>query len=204
MGEAIPTLATRPATIVLICSLLSACAAVDIASPGAQGLTAEQSAWIISDDDVQIVSLDGNVLHAAITIANDAFLDGVRDKLRVEPGVHEVVVRMDNGMYRMKDGTPLRLDTRAATTYHITVEYGPPLNYEVRQYAGIPDKNLLKQLDDWPQSSMIGDTFALLRSRVLAILSQVNIAVPRRCMSARVQEMQGLLLAESEHAMAVS
>lgn len=148
MGEVIATLTSRAGAIALACSLLSGCAAVDVVSPGAQSLTAEQSAWIISDDDVQIVSLDGNVLRSGITLANDAFLDGVRDKLQVEPGVHQVVARMDNGMYHMKEGTPLRLDTKAATTYHITVEYGPQPSYRVRQYAGIPDKNLLKQLDD--------------------------------------------------------
>lgn len=124
---------------------LAGCAAVDIVSPGAQSLTPEQSAWIISDDDVQIVTLDGNKLHKAITLANDAFLDGVRDKVRVEPGVHEVEVRMDNGMYAAMDATKLRIDTKAATTYHITVGY--PIAYQVHPYAGIPTKELLKKLD---------------------------------------------------------
>jgi hypothetical protein len=125
---------------------VAGCAAVDIVSPGAQSLTPEQSAWIISDDDVQIVSLDGSKLHKSITIANDAFLDGVRDKVRVEPGIHELEVRMDNSMYAATEPTKLRIDTKAATTYHITVQY-QPIAYQVHPYAGIPTKELLKKLD---------------------------------------------------------
>lgn len=131
----------------LFCTVLCSCAAVDVVSPGARGLTAEQSAWIISDDDVQIVSLDGSALHGGITLANDAFLDGVRDKVQVEPGSHELVVRMDNGVYFQKDGAKLNVDAKAGTTYHITVDYGPQVSYQVHTYAGIPDKALLQKLD---------------------------------------------------------
>lgn len=136
------------ATVGVMLAVLGGCAAVDIVSPGAKGLTPEQSSWIISDDDVQIFSLDGKVLHSGVTIANDAFLDGVRDKVQVEPGSHEVALRMDNGMYAMKEPTKLRLDTKAATTYHITVEYGTPVTYRVQSYDGIPTKELLKRLNN--------------------------------------------------------
>lgn len=138
----------RSVAVGLAFAALGGCAAVDVVSPGARDLTPEQSAWIISDDDVQIVSLDGKVLHSGVTLANDAFLDGVRDKLQVEPGMHEIAVRMDNGMYAMKDPTTLRLDAKAATTYHITVGYGTPVTYKVNPYDGIPTKELLKKLDD--------------------------------------------------------
>ncbi|MET0535043.1 MAG: hypothetical protein ABW171_12530 [Steroidobacter sp.] len=139
--------AMRFAMVGSLFSVLGGCAAVDIVSPGAQALTPEQSAWIISDDDVQIVSIDGSKLHSGVTIANDAFLDGVRDKVRVEPGSHEIAVRMDNGMYVMKDPTKLRVDTKAATTYHVTFEYGSPGEYKIQPYDGIPTKELLKRLD---------------------------------------------------------
>jgi hypothetical protein len=41
----------------------------------------------------------------------------------------------------------LRLETEAAMTYHVTVNYGPPIGYQVHAFAGIPDKELLQKLN---------------------------------------------------------
>lgn len=131
----------------LISAALSGCGTVEVVSPGARGLTPEQSAWIISDDDVQIVSLDGTAIQSKVTFETNTFEDGVRDKLKVEPGSHVVEVRLDNGKYSVKEPMKLRLDAEAAMTYHVTVNYGPPIGYQVHAFAGIPDKELLKKLN---------------------------------------------------------
>jgi hypothetical protein len=131
----------------LLCATLPGCSAVEAVSPGARGLTAEQSAWIISDDDVQIVSLNGTPIQSKVTFESNTFHDGVRDKLQVEPGSHVVEVRLDNGKHSVKEPMKLRLEAEAATTYHVTVNYGPPIGYQVHAFAGIPDQELLEKLD---------------------------------------------------------
>ena len=131
----------------LSCAVLFGCATVEVVSPGARGLTAEQSAWIISDDDVQIVSLDGTAVRSKVTYETNAFEDGVRDKLRVEPGSHVVEVRLDNGQYSVKEPMKLRLDAAAGTTYYVTVNNGPPIGYQVHAFAGIPNEELLVKLN---------------------------------------------------------
>lgn len=122
------------------------CSAVEVVSPGARGLSPEQSAWIISDDDVQIVSLDGTPIRSKVTFESNTFEDGVRDKLRVEPGSHVVEVRLDNGKYSVKEPMKLRLEAEAAMTYHVRINYGPPIGYQVHAFAGIPDKEVLGKL----------------------------------------------------------
>lgn len=136
-----------PGALGLLCVALCGCSAVEVVSPGARGLTAEQSAWIIGDDDVQIVSLDGTAIQSKVTFERNAFEDGVRDKLQVEPGSHVVEVRLDNGKHSVKEPMKLRLETEAATTYHLTVNYGPPIGYQVHAFAGVPDAELLKKLN---------------------------------------------------------
>ena len=131
----------------MFCAAIGGCAASELVSPGAQGLSAQQSAWIISDDDVQIVSLNGTPIHSKVTFETNTIQDGVRDKLQVEPGSHLVEVRLDNGKHSVKEPMKLRLETAAATTYHVTVNYGPPLGYHVHAFAGIPDQELLEKLD---------------------------------------------------------
>ena len=128
----------------LFCASLAGCATVELVSPGARNLTAAQSAWIISDDDVKLVSLDGAALHSRTTFETNAFEDGVRDKLKVEPGSHVVEVRLDNGKYSVKEPMKLRMETEAAMTYYVTVNNGPPLGYQVHVYAGLPDQAMLK------------------------------------------------------------
>jgi hypothetical protein len=123
------------------------CSTAEVVSPGARGLSAEQSAWIIGDDEVQIVSLDGVAIQSKVTFATNTIEDGVRDKLKVEPGSHVVEVRLDNGKYSVKEPVKLRLDAKAATTYHVTVNQGPPLGYQVHAFAGIPDQEVLKLLN---------------------------------------------------------
>lgn len=139
--------AFRVGAIGLFYGALFGCATVEVVSPGARGLTAEQSGWIIGDDDVQILSLDGTPIHSKVTFQNNAFEDGVRDKLQVEPGSHVVEVRLDNGKYSVKEPMKLRIEVEAATTYHVTINYGPPIGYQVHAFAGIPDKELLEKLD---------------------------------------------------------
>jgi hypothetical protein len=142
-----PLALRRVGVIGLFCAALCGCAAVEVVSPGARGLTAEQSAWIISDDDVQIVSVNGTAFRSQVTFETNAFEDGVRDKLKVEPGSHVVEVRLDNGKYSVKEPMKLRLEAEAATTYWLTVAQGPPLGYQVHAFAGIPDKELLEKLN---------------------------------------------------------
>jgi hypothetical protein len=137
----------RVGALGLVYAALFGCAATEIVSPGARGLAAERSAWIISDDDVRIVSLNGTAIQSKVTFERNAFEDGVRDMLRVEPGSHVVEVRLDNGRYSVKEPMKLRMDVEAATTYHVTVNYGPPIGYQVHAFAGIPDQELLKKLD---------------------------------------------------------
>ena len=131
----------------LFCAALFGCAASEVVSPGARGLTAEQSAWIISDDDVQIVSLNGTAVRSKVTYETNTFEDGVRDKLRVEPGSHVVEVRLDNGQYSVKEAMKLRLEAEPAMTYYVTLNPGPPIGYQVHVFAGIPDKELLAKLN---------------------------------------------------------
>lgn len=126
---------------------LFGCGAVEIVSPGARGLAPEQSAWIVSDDDVQIVSFDGTPFRSSVTFENNTYEDGVRDKLKVEPGSHVVEVRMDNGRHAVSGPMKLRLDTEAATTYWVTVNYGSPIGYQVHAFAGTPDRVMLEKFD---------------------------------------------------------
>jgi len=137
----------RLATLGLGCAALLGCATAELVSPGARNLTAEQSAWILSDDDVQLVSLNGTPLHSSVTNANNTFQDGVRDKLKVEPGSHLVEVRLDNDKYSVKEPMKLRIETEPAMTYYVTINAGPPLGYQVHAFAGIPDKELLAKLN---------------------------------------------------------
>jgi hypothetical protein len=123
------------------------CATAELVSPGARTLAAEQSAWIISDDDVQLVSLNGAPLKSSVTAENNTFQDGVRDKLKVEPGSHLVEVRLDNDQYSVKEPMKLRIETEAAMTYYVTINKGPPLGYQVHAFVGIPDKELLAKLN---------------------------------------------------------
>lgn len=131
----------------LFSAALFGCATAELVSPGARNLTAEQSAWIISDDDVQLVSLNGSALHSKTTFETNTFEDGVRDKLQVEPGSHLVEVRLDNGKFSVKEPMKLRLDVEPAMTYYVTVNNGPPLGYQVHAFAGLPDKELLAKLN---------------------------------------------------------
>jgi hypothetical protein len=137
----------RLAALGLGCATLVGCATAELVSPGARTLPAEQSAWIISDDDVQLVSLNGAPLHSSVTFENNTFQDGVRDKLKVEPGSHLVEVRLDNGKYSVKEPMKLRIDTEAAMTYYVTINNGPPLGYQVHAFVGVPDKELLAKLN---------------------------------------------------------
>lgn len=131
----------------LLCAGLVGCATAEMVSPGARGLTAERSAWIISDDDVQLVSLNGSQLHSRVTFENNTFQDGVRDKLQVEPGSHLVEVRLDNGRQSVKEPMKLRLETAPGMTYYITLNYGPPIGYQVHVFDGIPNAALLAKLN---------------------------------------------------------
>lgn len=133
----------RLAVIGGFCAALLGCANPERVSPGARGLAATQAAWIVSDDDVQLVSLNGSALHST-TFEKNAFEDGVRDQVKVEPGSHVVEVRLDNGKASVKEPMKLRLDTEAAMTYYVTVNNGPPLGYQVHVYAGMPNQELLK------------------------------------------------------------
>jgi hypothetical protein len=146
--------ATRPSgrslrlgVLGLACVALLGCAAGELVSPGARGLTAEQSAWIISDDDVQLVSLNGAHLQTNVTFENNTFEDGVRDKVKVEPGSHLVEVRVDNGKVSVKEPMKLRIETEAAMTYYVTFSNGPTMGYQVHAFAGIPDEELLAKLN---------------------------------------------------------
>lgn len=123
------------------------CAAGELVSPGARGLPAEQSAWIISDDDVQLVSLDGARLRTNVTFETNRIEDGVRDKVKVEPGSHLVEVRVDNGKVSVKEPMKLRIETEADMTYYVTLNNGPPMGYQVHAFVGIPDKELLAKLN---------------------------------------------------------
>jgi len=123
------------------------CAATEQVSPGARGLSADQRAWIISDDDVQLVSLNGTALQSKVTFETNQFEDGVRDQVLVEPGSHVVEVRLDNGKFAVKEPMKLRLDVEPATTYYVTVNNGPPMGYQVHAYSGQPDKALLQRWD---------------------------------------------------------
>jgi hypothetical protein len=138
----------RLAVMGLSCGALLGCANAELVAPGARGLAPTQSAWIVSDDDVQLVSLDGNPLNSKITFEKNAFEDGVRDKVQVEPGSHVVEVRLDNGRFDVKEPMKLRLDTEAAMTYYVTVTNGPPLGYQVHVYAGMPNQELLKSANN--------------------------------------------------------
>jgi hypothetical protein len=131
----------------LVCAALLGCAGAELVSPGARGLKAEQSAWIISDDDVQLVSLNGAALRSSIKFENNTFEDGVRDKLQVEPGSHLVEVRLDNGKYSVKEPMKLRLEAEADMTYYVTLNPGPPMGYQVHAFVGAPDKELLATLN---------------------------------------------------------
>lgn len=131
----------------LVCTALLGCATAELVSPGARNLAAEQSAWIISDDDVQLVSLNGSRLRSKITFETNAFEDGVRDKVQVEPGSHQVEVRLDNGRFKVKEPMKLRLETEPGMTYYVTVNNGPPLGYQVHAFVGTPDKELLAKLN---------------------------------------------------------
>jgi len=138
----------RLAVVGSVCATLFGCANSQLVSPGARGLAATQTAWIVSDDDVQLVSLNGSPLHSKITFEKNQFEDGVRDQVKVEPGSHVVEVRLDNGRFDVKEPMKLRLDTEAAMTYYVTVNNGPPLGYQVHVYAGTPNQGLLKSANN--------------------------------------------------------
>lgn len=129
----------------LICAALSGCGTAELVSPGARGLTAEQSAWIISDDDVRLVSLNGTPLLSKTTFETNQFEDGVRDKLQIEPGSHLVEVLLDNGRFAVKQPMKLRLETEADMTYYVTINQGPPMGYQVHAFAGTPNAAALKK-----------------------------------------------------------
>jgi hypothetical protein len=131
----------------LACASLLGCATAELVSPGARGLAGDRSAWIISDDDVQLVSLNGSALHSRVTFETNAFEDGVRDKLQVEPGSHLVEVKLDNGKFAVKEAMKLRLEIEPAMTYYVTINQGPPMGYQVHAFAGNPDAAMLKKFN---------------------------------------------------------
>jgi hypothetical protein len=147
MKAAVLRRSLRLGALGLACATLLGCAAPELVSPGARGLAAEQSAWIISDDDVQLVSLNGAHLQSKVTFETNTNHDGVRDKVRVEPGSHLVEVILDNGKYKVNEPMKLRIETEADMTYYVTFADGPTKGYQVHAFAGIPDKELLAKLN---------------------------------------------------------
>jgi hypothetical protein len=113
-------------------------------SPGAAGLTAEQSAWIVTHDFVQIVALDGVRVRPRISLVNDAFVDGVGSTMQMEPGTHEVEVKFDDGGASSAGTTKLRIDSKAGKTYYIKNLPGRAVRYGVKVYDSTPTQVLLK------------------------------------------------------------
>jgi hypothetical protein len=128
-------------------SALLGCVPAQMVSPKAAGLAPEQSAWIVTHDDVLLVSLDGERVRPRVTFADDAFTDGVRDKMQLEPGPHRIEVNLDPSIYLNPPGTTLSIDTRAGRTYYIRKQLGTAVRYDVLEYNSLPNEKLLKSFD---------------------------------------------------------
>lgn len=127
----------------VIVAALTGCASQRTVSPGANGLAPEQSAWLITHDDVKIVSLDG---VSSGYQRMDGFSDGIGMIVQIAPGHHDLEVIYNNGAVSSAARTQLPIEARVGKVYYVRNAVWGGIRYGMFQFDGPPNEALMKHL----------------------------------------------------------